>query len=146
MKIEDSYDVIVIGAGPAGSTTAKYAAKKGASVLVVDKHHEIGSPKRCGEGLGIRAFNELKIPKDQRFLNREIRGFAVYAPDRKKVEISYSKTMGYVLERKIFDKFLASEATRAGADVCADTLASLVKDTNGRITGIKTTERNLNPL
>ncbi|MCK4491871.1 MAG: FAD-dependent oxidoreductase, partial [Candidatus Altiarchaeales archaeon] len=68
--MEDEYDVVVIGAGPAGSTAARFAAKK-ASVLLLDRHREIGSPKRCGEGLGSRAFEELGIPLDKRFINRE---------------------------------------------------------------------------
>ena len=42
-----SYDVIVVGAGPAGSTAAFYAARNGASVLLLDKKREIGSPIQC---------------------------------------------------------------------------------------------------
>ena len=44
-------DVIVIGAGPAGTACAKKLAKNGVSVKVFDKRAEIGAPKRCGEGL-----------------------------------------------------------------------------------------------
>ncbi|NLU03499.1 MAG: FAD-dependent oxidoreductase, partial [Methanothermobacter sp.] len=40
-------DVLVIGAGPAGSTAAKHAALGGADVLLIDKKSEIGAPKRC---------------------------------------------------------------------------------------------------
>ena len=43
------YDVIVIGGGPAGSTVARYAAKAGISVLVLDARNSIGSPLQCGE-------------------------------------------------------------------------------------------------
>ena len=42
-----SYDVIVVGAGPAGSTAALYAARNGASVLLLDKKREIGNPIQC---------------------------------------------------------------------------------------------------
>ncbi|HJX05072.1 MAG TPA: FAD-dependent oxidoreductase, partial [Thermoplasmata archaeon] len=45
------YDVVVVGAGPAGSMTAKWAAKSGARVLMIEKRQEIGSPVRCGEGI-----------------------------------------------------------------------------------------------
>ncbi len=53
------FDVIVVGAGPAGSTTATYAARGGMKVLLLDKREQIGSPVRCGEYLP--ALNELRI-------------------------------------------------------------------------------------
>lgn len=135
MRIEDEYDIIVVGAGPAGSTAAKFAAEK-AKVLVVDKHREIGSPKRCGEGLGIRVFNEFDIPVDQRFINRDIYGSVIYAPNGKEVIVRYEKIMGYVIERKIFDKYLAAEAARKGANVIAEAHANLWME-DGKLVGVK---------
>ena len=49
MASDCDYDVIIIGGGPAGSTTARYAAEKGISVLVVDARESIGTPLQCGE-------------------------------------------------------------------------------------------------
>ncbi len=43
------WDAIVIGGGPAGSTTARYIAEGGADVLVIDGRDPIGSPLQCGE-------------------------------------------------------------------------------------------------
>ena len=43
------WDVIIVGGGPAGSTTARYAAEGGLRVLVVDGRDPIGSPLQCGE-------------------------------------------------------------------------------------------------
>jgi len=43
------YDVIVVGGGPAGSTTAEHAALNGASVLVLERKKVIGEPVACGE-------------------------------------------------------------------------------------------------
>ncbi len=132
--MKDSYDVVVIGAGPAGTTTGKFAAQ-GAKVLIVDKHSEIGVPKRCGEGLGKRTFREFNLSTKEKFVNRDIYGFAVYPPNGKVVRIRYDDASGYVIERKIFDKFLATEAARNGAEVYADTLASLWKE-DGKIRGV----------
>ena len=47
--MEKNWDAIVIGGGPAGSTVAKYAAKEGVKVLVIDSRDKIGSPLQCGE-------------------------------------------------------------------------------------------------
>ena len=49
MFLKNEYDVIVVGAGPAGSSTAKSAAKAGLDVLLVDSKIEIGVPVKCGE-------------------------------------------------------------------------------------------------
>src|SRR5207247_867115 len=43
------YDVIVVGSGPAGGTAARYAARRGLKVLLVDKRQEIGVPVQYGE-------------------------------------------------------------------------------------------------
>src|SRR5207245_5286079 len=43
------YDVIVVGAGPAGGTAARYAARNGLNVLLLDKRREVGVPVQCGE-------------------------------------------------------------------------------------------------
>src|SRR5438309_6670807 len=43
------YDVITVGSGPAGATAARYAARRGLKVLLVDKRKEIGVPVQCGE-------------------------------------------------------------------------------------------------
>ena len=45
----EAWDVIVIGGGPAGSTTARYVAEGGKRVLVIDGRDSIGSPLQCGE-------------------------------------------------------------------------------------------------
>ena len=42
------YDIIIIGAGPAGLIAGQYAAKSGAKVLILDKKQELGVPVRCG--------------------------------------------------------------------------------------------------
>ena len=49
MSPQKKYQVIVIGGGPAGSTTAIYLAKRGIEVLVIDGRDPIGTPLQCGE-------------------------------------------------------------------------------------------------
>ncbi len=131
----DEYDVVVVGAGPGGSTAAKFAAEK-ARVLLVDKHRETGSPKRCGEGLTLDAFRDLDIPLNKRFINKEIYDSIVYAPGGGEIEIRYDKPAGYIIERKIFDKFLAAEASHNGAKVLADAHATLSIE-GGYISGVR---------
>ena len=50
-----NYDVVVVGAGPVGSTAARYAALNGAKVLLLEEHTSIGSPVSCTGLLSTRA-------------------------------------------------------------------------------------------
>ena len=49
MSFKKDWEVIVIGGGPAGSTTARYIAEGGCEVLVIDGRDPIGTPLQCGE-------------------------------------------------------------------------------------------------
>lgn len=114
---EDKHDVVVVGAGPAGSITAKTAAEQGLDVLLIERNQEIGVPVKCAEGVSKEI--EKFVAPDRRWICAEVKGANIYGPDGTKVVLS-AETMdetGYVLERRIFDKFLASEAVRAGAKV-----------------------------
>ncbi len=129
-------DAIVIGAGPAGTACAKKLAEEGLSVKVYDKRTEIGSPKRCGEGLSEASQQFVgKIP--ERCIAQRIKGARLYAPDGRYLDAILTEG-GFVLERKVFDKWLAEEAIKAGASVQANTFISgLLKNDKGYYSGVK---------
>jgi digeranylgeranylglycerophospholipid reductase len=133
-------DVLVIGAGPAGSMTAKWAAKSGAHVLMIEKRQEIGSPVRCGEGMSKDWLPEVGIVPSNRWINVEVEGARIYSPREQVFEINEKHAgneVGYVVERDSFDKQLAIDAANAGADVMLKTAAvGMLKD-NGKIVGAK---------
>lgn len=131
------YDVVVVGAGIAGPIIARNLAKAGYDVLMIDKKAEIGSPKRCGEGISIGIFDKYDIPYDRRFINREIYGAKLYSPSGYELELRYKKVSGVIIERKVFDKMLAFYAARAGADVWPRTEATGLIRRDGRIAGIQ---------
>jgi digeranylgeranylglycerophospholipid reductase len=117
--MKDAYDVVVVGAGPGGSNTAKAAAENGLDVLLLEKRPEIGAPKRCGEGFSVNGAKTLGIKPDPRWTINEIWGANIVAPNGKRVSVRYDNQVGWVIERKMFDKLLAIEAARAGAEVLA---------------------------
>jgi len=133
------YDAVVVGAGPAGSYCAKTMAEEGLEVLLVEKKQEIGAPVRCAEGVGRDSFLKFVEP-DKKWISMEIEGAEIYAPDGTKITMSAEHSgneVGYVLERKIFDRYLAEEAARAGAEVMVKTRAiGLLKD-GERIKGVR---------
>ena len=124
-------DVLVIGAGPAGSSTAKHAALNGADVIVIDKKSEIGAPKRCAEGVSKEGLKKLKIEPSTRWVTRELSGVRLIAPNGTGVWLNEEKVKlpeaGYILERKVFDKHMAMDAARAGAKIMVKTLAKGIR-------------------
>lgn len=120
-------DVLVVGAGPAGSSAAKYAAKGGAEVLLIDKKSEIGTPKRCAEGVSKNGLKKLGIKPDSRWIAAEMDRVRLISPSGIDVwlnpeNVKFPET-GYTLERKVFDKHMAMDAVRAGSQIMVKTLA-----------------------
>ena len=124
-------DVLVIGAGPAGSSAAKHAALNGADVLMIDKKSEIGAPKRCAEGVSKEGLKKLKIEPSSRWIAKELSGVRMIAPNGSSVWLNEERVKlpeaGYILERKVFDKHMAMDAARAGAKIMVKTLATGLK-------------------
>jgi len=132
----EKYDVVVVGAGPAGSITAKTAAERGLDVLLIERNPEIGVPVKCGEGVSKEI--ERLVDVDHRWICVEVKGTITYGPDGTKVILSVegAEEAGYVLERKLFDKFLAQEAARAGAEVRVKTQAYGLVREEGYVKGV----------
>jgi len=135
----DKYDVIVVGSGPAGSVTARFAAEGGAKVLVIERRSEVGVPVLCGEGIS-RKIDEWNILKGKRWIAGRMDGARIYSPDRTCVTLGAEQAgneTGYVVYRDIFDQELAQSAMKAGAEFIMNTQAiGLIKD-GDKITGVK---------
>jgi digeranylgeranylglycerophospholipid reductase len=130
------YDVVVIGAGPAGTTVARFAAKNGLKVLLVDKKQELGVPIQCSGAVSAHALEQAGVPPDAEFIQEAIYGFAVYNAIGERKVIDYrqlkpgeygsggdKKPLGYVVDRRRFDRYLATQAERAGVDLWLKTAA-----------------------
>src|SRR5512135_2800905 len=131
--VKTDYDVVVIGAGPAGSIAARTTAQAGLSTLLLEKRQEIGSPVRCGEAVG-RETVEKFIPLDSRWIAAEIDTFSVSNPQGDTVVMPpVEHTL--VLERKIFDRELAFSAAQAGAEVIVKARATGLIKNERRVEG-----------
>lgn len=136
-QFKREYDVIVVGAGPGGSTAARVAALAGLSVLLIEKRQEIGSPVRCAEGVGHDALIHF-IEPDIHWIAAEVTRAEIIAIEgEKKRAFSASGGLGYILERRIFDRVLAERAALAGAEIKVKTAVTGVLMENGRVHGVK---------
>ncbi len=104
------YDIIVVGAGPAGLAAARSAAKGGTRTLLIEKNPEIGAVKPCAEGASQATFKTAGIsPKPSIALHRT--NAQVYAPNMKCVEIN---KMGFSINKTMFLQEMALKAAEAG--------------------------------
>lgn len=132
--MRENFDVVIVGGGPAGSTAAEYSAKNGASVLLLEKDREIGVPVRCAEGVSadsIRLFFEPKL----QFIQTPINSANFILPNGTKIHIS-GQEIGYVLNRKVFDFYLAERAAMAGAEIRTRAYADSLLHSNGTVNGV----------
>lgn len=109
------YDVAVVGAGPVGSTFARYAAEKGLKVAIFEKKREIGIPLQCAGLLGNK-IKDVNILPDEFILN-EIHGACLYSPSDTMISMEKKEPLAYVLDRINYDKFLAQLAVDKGAEL-----------------------------
>lgn len=137
--MKSKYDVLVIGGGPAGALAAKTAAQAGNSVCLVEKRPAIGTPVRCAEGIGKELLKEY-IKPDPRWISADIESARIIAPNGTAISLDQARAgneVGYVLDRKIFDRELVWQAAEAGADVIVKTRATAPIIENGAVRGAK---------
>ncbi len=139
MTFRKKYDVIVIGAGPAGSVAARFAAEHGASVLILERDREPGIPVRCAEGVshdGIAPFIDI----DEKWIATTIKKAKLVAPNGEELLMENNPT-GYVLERRLFDTALCNLAAEFGAELLTKADAFDLFKEAGEIKGVKFTYR-----
>lgn len=115
-------DLLVIGAGPAGSMAAKTAVKEGLNVILIDRNKNIGIPVRCAEGINKYLFRDTGIKKDKSFIDQKINGTKIYFYNEI-YNLNSDQWQGYTIDRTIFDKYLANLAKKEGAKIYIETKA-----------------------
>ena len=111
----DTRDVVVIGAGPAGSITARRLADRGHDVVVLEEHSGVGSPVHCTGLVGAEAFREFDLPRDLILAQAGVARF--WGAAGQSVPVGSPRVQAVVIDRSRLDQHLAAEAAAAGAEV-----------------------------
>jgi len=104
-------EVLVVGAGPAGTTVAERLARAGHDVLVLEEHGRIGYPVQCA---GLVSSRVLALAGDDRFVRKPVHGATVLAPSLRSISFRSPEPRAFVIDRAGLDIFLAGKAARAG--------------------------------
>lgn len=129
--LREEYDVVVIGAGPGGSVAARELAKRGRSVLLLEKREKIGYPVRCGEASTNLSDLESYGPIDEDCIETIINGIYIYGPAGVNIEVP-KPGMGLMLNREKFDPLLAHLAENDGVELVTLARAESVSDVMGK--------------
>jgi digeranylgeranylglycerophospholipid reductase len=115
MENNSNYDIIIVGAGPAGSTAAFSALshRPDLRVCLFERKPRTGTPVRCGEGIGLKGVlsNDFEVKKS--WIKATIRKFRFIAPNGSIIELAQGAD-GYIVDREKMDFDLAQQAVSAG--------------------------------
>lgn len=114
-------DVLVVGAGPAGSSAALAAARRGAHVLLVERRRQVGLPVQCAEYIPAMLKGQLGVRSS--YIVQKIIGMHTFVPGR---PVKETVAPGYVIRRESFDQTLVAAAQKAGAEVRCATRATTI--------------------
>ncbi|MFQ5914238.1 MAG: NAD(P)/FAD-dependent oxidoreductase [Nitrospinota bacterium] len=106
-------DVVVVGAGPAGSSAAFVLGEHGHRVTVLEEHPRIGEPENCAGLIGAELFSSYDLPRQAAL--RDFSSASFYAPGGERAEVQFDRPMAYVVQRGEFDRALARRAQSVGA-------------------------------
>jgi geranylgeranyl reductase family protein len=128
---DKKYDVIVVGAGPAGAVTARGLAGAGVKTLLVEKE-KLPRYKTCAGGINVRAANLLDFDITP-VVERVINGARFSYKSRYRLTRRYPQPTTYMVTRQRFDNLLAEKAQEAGAELVDGRKVTRVEPDDGMV-------------
>jgi geranylgeranyl reductase family protein len=119
------FDVVIIGAGPAGLHAARRLAERHVAVVVLEEHQTVGEPVHCTGILAREAFAEFDLSRAS-ILN-ELTTARFVSPFGQQFSHQTHQVEAVVVDRAAFDAGLADAATRAGATIVRGARATALR-------------------
>lgn len=113
MNRSNTFDIAVVGAGPAGAMAAAHAGKGGRRVCLLERKQRPGVPVRCGEGVGLKGLT-ASIDVNPRWIQSTIRRACFVSPSGERVILARFDE-SYIIDRIIMENDLIQTASESGA-------------------------------
>ena len=114
--MSDYYDVIIAGGSVSGLLAGREIAAKGLSVAILEEDAEIGTPEHCGGLVSINGIQNLGIIPSSNAIENKIKYARIFSYS-KIFELNAEEQKVIVLDRRVFDKQIAFQTQRLGADI-----------------------------
>jgi len=129
-------DIIVIGGGPCGSFSALNAVRQDVKVLVLEEHKEIGIPKHCAGLLSVNGLKLLNLSLPSKLVENIIYGAIFYSPCGEKFSLSLETPVSYVVDRALFDQYIAKLAMNKNVEYLFEAKAKSLLFTSKKVHGV----------
>ncbi|MCD6465113.1 NAD(P)/FAD-dependent oxidoreductase [Candidatus Bathyarchaeota archaeon] len=132
MRAEET-DIAVVGAGPSGLIAAREAAMRRAKVIVFEEHPQIGLPCHCAGLLSIKGLKKINAPLYKDYVQNRVKGARFFSPSGISFTIERKEPVACVVNRRLFDCFLAKQVMKTGSEIRMKSRVQMVKrDEDGR--------------
>jgi len=139
-------NVVIIGAGPAGSYTARQLATLGIKTDVYEEHSEIGSPSHCAGHISIHSLKKFGYyPLPNGIVENTFNAANFYSPSGTKFSIHLKKPVTCVLNRTKFDQYIADQAKQAGAIFHVGSTVQSLRIENNYVKGVSLQDNTIVP-